>query len=104
VEKIRAALTYLPDRAVLEIKPTDVQSYSVVRIADEIVIDLLQKACDVTYTEAKEDITVEVMDGVKIPFIGLRSLVETKKSIRPQDVQDRTFLEEKIRQRENKKS
>ena len=98
VEKIRKALVYLPDKAVLEVKPTDVQSYTVVRVADEIVIDLLEKACGVTYHQIREDLDPAMIQGVKIPFIGLRSLVLTKQSLRPQDVQDRAFLEEKIRQ------
>lgn len=95
VEKIRQALSYLPDKAILDVKPTDVQDYSVVRVADELVIDLLQQACGVTYGRAKDDVEPAVIDGVTIPFLGLRSLIQTKQSLRPQDVQDRAFLEEK---------
>ncbi len=95
VGKIRQALAYLPDKAVLDVKPGDVREYTVVRIADEVVVDLLHKACDVTYDQVKDDIDRVVLDDVEIPFAGLRSLILTKQSIRPQDVQDRGFLEEK---------
>lgn len=96
VERIRTALSYLPDQAVLEVKPTDVQEYVVVRVADEVLIDLLQKACDVTFDEAKDDIEVFAIAGVNIPFAGLRSLIRTKRSLRLQDVLDKNFLEGKI--------
>ncbi|MBI3596880.1 MAG: nucleotidyltransferase [Nitrospirae bacterium] len=94
IEKIRQALAYLPDKSVLEVKPGDVREYTVVRIADEVVIDLLHKACDMTYDQVKDDIDWTMLADVKIPFAGLRSLILTKQSIRPQDVQDRGFLEE----------
>ena len=103
VEKIRKALSYLPDKAVLEVKPTDIQRYSVVRIADEVVIDLLGKACEVTLDQVK-DVDFSDIRGVKVPFAGIQSLLEMKRSIRPKDVMDRAFLEEKLKQLENKKS
>ncbi len=103
VEKIRKALSYLPDKAVLEVKPTDIQRYSVVRIADEVVIDLLGKACEVTLDQVK-DVDFSDIRGVKVPFAGIQSLLEMKRSIRPKDVMDRAFLEEKLKQLGNKKS
>lgn len=102
VEKVRRALSYLPDKAVLEVKPTDVQNYTVVRVADEIIVDLLEKACGMTLDRIKDIDSAEVQ-GVKIPFAGVRSLIQTKQSIRPKDVVDRNFLEEKLKQSENKK-
>ncbi|MFY9268220.1 MAG: nucleotidyltransferase [Candidatus Manganitrophaceae bacterium] len=103
IERVREALSYLPDKAVLEVKPTDVQNYTVVRVADEVVIDLLEKACGVTFDQVGDIDSVEIQ-GVKIPFAGIRSLIQTKQSIRPKDVIDRSFLEEKLKQSESKKS
>lgn len=94
VERIQQALAYLPDKSVLDVKPGDVREYMVVRIADEVVIDLLHSACDVTYDQAKDDIDWTMLGDAKIPFAGLSSLILTKRSIRPQDTQDRGFLEE----------
>lgn len=41
VARIREALQILPDRAVTEVGDDDVRNYTVVRIADEILIDLM---------------------------------------------------------------
>lgn len=97
IDAIRGALSYLPDRAVLDVKPDDVQQYAVVRIGDELTIDLMARACDVTYEVAGRDIDWLEIDGVRIPFLGARTLIQTKQTIRPQDAVDRQFLEEKLR-------
>ncbi len=96
IEKIRTALSYLPDQAVLDVKPEDVRQYTVVRIGDELTVDLMEKACDVTYEQAKEDIDGLVINNVHVPFLGVKTLILTKRSIRPQDVMDRQFLQEKL--------
>jgi len=93
VERIKKALLYLPDQAVNEMKPEDITEYTVVRIADEIVIDLLEKACGVTYEVAQKDIEYDEIEGVKIPYLKLPMLMKTKLSIRPKDIDDRNYLE-----------
>ncbi|MCG3117137.1 MAG: nucleotidyltransferase family protein [Candidatus Manganitrophus sp. SA1] len=103
VEKVRKALSYLPDKAVLEVNPTDVQNYTVVRVADEVIVDLLEKACGLTLDQV-DDIDSAEIQGVKIPYAGIRSLIKTKQSIRPKDVIDRSFLEEKLKQSGDKES
>jgi len=103
VEKVRKALSYLPDKAVLEVNPTDVQNYTVVRVADEVIIDLLEKACGLTLDQVN-DVDFAEIRGVKIPYAGVRSLIQTKQSIRPKDAIDRSFLEEKLKQLKNKKN
>ena len=42
--KVYAALATLPDQAVLELKPGEVSEYTVVRINDEITVDLMASA------------------------------------------------------------
>jgi len=37
IERVRLALTFLPDQAVLNVRDTDLVEYQVVRVADEIV-------------------------------------------------------------------
>ena len=51
-EKVRKALEVFPDKAVLEVDENDLDTYTVVRVADEIVIDLMLSACGVNYAEA----------------------------------------------------
>src|SRR5438105_3204625 len=46
------ALEILPDKAVRELMPGEVSQYVVVRVADEIIVDLMQSACGIDYAEA----------------------------------------------------
>ncbi|MDI6794550.1 MAG: nucleotidyl transferase AbiEii/AbiGii toxin family protein [bacterium] len=43
IARIKKALAFLPDNAVREVNSDDVEKYGVVRVADEITIDLLKK-------------------------------------------------------------
>ena len=55
IDKIKSALSVLADNAAAEIDAGDVAKYSVVRIADEVIIDLMAKACNIDYEEAIAD-------------------------------------------------
>lgn len=92
VEKIKSALLFLPDKASLEVRPDDVRQYSVVRVADEFVIDLLSKACEVTYQAAVRDVVKAELEGVHIPVAGLDTMIQTKQGVRPRDKEDLAFL------------
>ena len=96
-KKIREALLYLPDQSIKEVNPGDIQNYGVVRVADEIIIDLMKSACGITFKEASQSITVVEIRGVKIPFASLELLLKLKQSQREKDVIDRTFIEEKLK-------
>src|SRR4051794_35597680 len=50
-----SALRSLPDKAVNDLDPGDVQRFTVVRVADEVVVDLMATACGVDYSEAIKD-------------------------------------------------
>jgi hypothetical protein len=56
-------------------------------------VDLLGKACDVTYETAMGHIEWEEIRGVEVPYLKPAMLAETKLGVRPKDVQDRSFLE-----------
>jgi predicted nucleotidyltransferase len=92
IERIKKALLFLKDRAVLEIKPYDVEQYSVVRIADEFVIDLLKEACNLRYEESIRTAEKLDMDGVIIPVADIEAMIKTKQGIRPKDKDDLNFL------------
>lgn len=47
VRKVKAALSVLPDHAASEVADDDVLKHTVVRVADEIVVDLMAKACGI---------------------------------------------------------
>jgi hypothetical protein len=95
--RVRQALEHLPDKAVRGLKEADLEEYEVVRVADEIVVDLMLSACGVTYEDAKDEIEIVTIQGVPIPFASARLLLRTKQTDRDKDIPDKMFLEEKLR-------
>lgn len=100
-QRVLKALEILPDRAVREVDEKDLDNYTVVRVADEIVVDLMLAACGVTYEDGAHEIEMKTIGGVTIPFASAKLLLRTKQTYRDKDIPDRIFLEEKLR-RENK--
>ena len=96
IQRVRSALATLPDGAARELADDDVQRYTVVRVADEFVIDLIGAACGVTYGDAHDAVEHVVIDGVSIPFATPELLWRTKQTVRDKDVLDRTFLARRI--------
>jgi hypothetical protein len=91
--RVFKALESLPDRAVRELKPGEVAQYAVVRVADEIVVDLMRAACGIEYAEAAASIVRHEIDGVGIPFASPRLLWRMKRNTyRDKDVPDLHFL------------
>jgi hypothetical protein len=62
------ALSTLPDNAVRELQPGELQQYTVIRVADEILVDLMTTAGGIDYAAAAEDVVVHDVDGVPIPL------------------------------------
>lgn len=92
------ALEILPDKAVRELEPGEVSQYGVVRVGDEIMVDLMKAACGIEYAEAAKEIVVRNVQGVPIPFASPRLLWRTKKPTRrAKDVDDLMFLQELFR-------
>ncbi|MBU4320333.1 MAG: nucleotidyltransferase [Nitrospinae bacterium] len=54
-------------------------------------IDLLKKACDITFDKA----VIEYFEfkGVRIPIADISTMVKTKQGVRPRDKEDLLFLE-----------
>jgi hypothetical protein len=94
--KTKAALEVLPDKAVRELGDDDLRNYVVVRVCDEVVVDLMLTACGISYAEAEPGIERITMDGVPIPFASARLLLRTKQTYREKDAEDRVFLERKL--------
>ena len=93
------ALEVLPDKAVRELKSGEVSQYGVVRIGDEIMVDLMKSACGVEYAEAAKEIVIREVQGVPIPFASPRLLWRTKKPTRrAKDVEDLMFLQKYFRE------
>lgn len=92
-EKVREALSVLPDQAVREVQPTDLDRYVVVRVADEVVVDLMKSACGVEYAEAAGSVEMATLHDVEVPFASPALLLKLKRTVREKDAIDRRFLE-----------
>jgi hypothetical protein len=91
--KVFAALATLPDNAVRELQPGDLQKHNIIRIGDEILVDLLRSAGGIDYAEAAKDVVVKEVDGVSIPFASPRLLWRMKVvTHREKDTDDLLFL------------
>lgn len=99
VARVKRALGVLADNAAADVADTDIQVYTVVRIADEILIDLMGRACGLTYADVSADAETRTIDGVPIPIASPAALIRTKDTHRPQDAMDRRFLEDLLRMR-----
>lgn len=90
--KVLEVLSLLPDGAAKELIPGEVAEYVVVRVCDDITVDLMAKACGHDYASAKNMITPVTIDGVTIPFASPTLLWKTKQTFREKDEIDRSYL------------
>lgn len=97
VQLVKRGLAVLADNAAAEVRDTDIREFVVVRVADEVIVDLMGRACGLTYADVAADATVRVLDGVPVPVASPTALIRTKDTVRPQDALDRAFLEALVR-------
>ena len=91
--RVLSVLRTLPDGAASELRPGEISEYSVVRVADEIVVDLMSVASGIDYATAAADVTVHEVDGVGIPCASPRLLYRMKCTAgRDKDQADIAFL------------
>ena len=100
VARVRQALSVLADNAAADVADLDVRTHTVVRVVDEVIIDLMGRACGIAYCEAIADAETREIDGVSIPIASPATLIRTKNTYRPQDAIDRAFLEGVLRARQ----
>jgi len=67
-----------------------------IRLADEVVVDLIFKTCGETYETLKSYIEIIDLDGTPVKTLSLEGLIKTKQSARDKDVMDRVVLERAI--------
>lgn len=101
VSRVKDALSVLSDNAAAEIVDTDIETYTVVRVADEVLVDLLGSACGITYQDAAADAKVIDVEGVPVPVASKKTLIRTKETVRPSDQIDREFLASLLREEES---
>ncbi len=94
-QRVFLALKTLPDQAVNELKPGELAQYAAIRIADDIIVDLMTSAGGIDFHAAHDDVVVREVDGVKIPFASPRLLWRMKSGThRSKDDLDLVFLRE----------
>ena len=102
-QRVREALKSLPEKAILELgEDEDLRDWIVLRVADEILVDVMTAACGVGFTEAESGIQYFDVEGVPIPFASPRLLLRMKQTHRAKDEEDRVFLQWKIAQEESR--
>ena len=99
VAAVKRGLSVLADNAAAEVLDTDVREHVVVRVADEILVDLMGRACGLSYTDVVADAEQIRLGDVDVPVASPATLIRTKDTYRDQDKIDRAFLEALIRQR-----
>ncbi len=92
VARVKNALSLLADNAAADVLDTDVRDHVVVRIADEVIIDLMGRACGLSYQDVIADVEFVTLDDVRVPVASPATLIRTKDTYRPQDAIDRAFL------------
>ena len=87
------------DGAAKELTFADVSECLVVRVADEVVVDVMRLACGLDYAAAASEIEWRDVAGLRIPFANAQLLWKTKQTYRAKDELDRDFLRTLLSQR-----
>lgn len=85
-------LSGMQDGAARELVPADLIENVVVKVADEVEVDVSTKAWKVTYCTAAPTAELACIDGIRIPYLGLDQLIASKETYREQDGIDRMRL------------
>ncbi len=99
VARVKLGLAVLADNAAAEVADTDVREHTVVRVIDEVIVDLMGRACGLSYADVAADQEWHDMAGVAVPVASPATLVRTKDTYRPQDAIDRSFLQQLLNRR-----
>lgn len=94
--RIKSALDILPEKAIRELGDEDFRDYIVVRVSDEILVDVMTAACGIEFQEASQAVEIAHVQGVRIPFATPELLLRMKQTYRQNDIADRIFLHRKI--------
>jgi hypothetical protein len=91
--RVLDAVATLPDGAAKQITPGEIAQWVVIRVGDEITVDLMRSACGIEYRRAVSLINTHVIEGIEIPFASPDLLWLTKKPTRrAKDADDLLFL------------
>lgn len=100
--KVIQALLILPDKRAKDLDLSWFEEDAVIRLADEVVVDIMFNACGETYDSLKKYAETIEFDGVQIRTVNLEGLLLTKKSIRDKDIPDRVILKKALEEQQKK--
>lgn len=86
--RVIAALSELEDHAAAELTPRDFVENVVVKIADEVEVDVSTRAWTVSYADAIGPSLKTKIQDVEIPYLDLKTLIASKRTQRGQDQVD----------------
>ena len=86
--RVIAALSQLEDHAAAELTPRDLVENVVVKIADEVEVDVSTRAWKVSYANAIGTSLKATIQGVDVPYVDLQTLINSKSTQREQDKVD----------------
>src|SRR5437773_3253207 len=86
--RVIAALSELKDHAAAELIPQDLVENVVVKIADEVEVDVSTRAWKVSYAGAVGTSLKATIEGVEVPYLDLQTLIKSKSTRREQDKVD----------------
>lgn len=99
-----AALSRMPDGAACELQGVDnpfapdnsedMEEYSdgVIRIHDAFIIDVMPRACGVSYEDIQDYSMRAEYDGIEFNMLNAEGMLLTKRGARPKDITDRNWL------------
>ena len=86
--RVIAALSELKDHAAAELTPQDLVENVVVKIADEVEVDVSTRAWKVSYAGAVGTSLKATIEGVEVPYLDLQTLIKSKSTRQEQDKVD----------------
>lgn len=87
-QRIVDALSEMEDHAARELTLQDFEDNVVIKVADEVEVDISRRAWKVSYAEAMPHARHVEISGVTVPFLSLRDLIASKETYREQDRAD----------------
>ncbi|MEW6041666.1 MAG: hypothetical protein AB1633_09105 [Elusimicrobiota bacterium] len=102
-EKLIRALLVLPDKRAKDIDLSWFEEKDTIRLADEVVVDIMFNAGGQTYETLKKYSETIELDGISIRTVNLKGLWLTKKGLRDKDIPDRLILQKAL-EKEKKKT
>jgi predicted nucleotidyltransferase len=99
LKKVIAALSEMEDGAAKELTPRDLLENVVVKVADEVEVDVSRSAWTISFNDAIDSALHVEIDGVDVPYIDLKTLIATKETLRERDRADVVGLKRLLEQK-----